>query len=130
MKESGGRESNLLPIIERFASKFSEATGIAVEIEVPADVHLNDGLVAETFQMVTEGLSNIRRHTEATHATIGVECDHHVLVLRIENDGTPGVEVPQFTPRSLTERAGSLNGHLSVDQRVDGGTVIRIEIPL
>lgn len=129
LNSSGERETSLVPAIRRFTRKFSEATGLAVAIHATQEVHLNDGLVAAAFQMVAEGLSNIRRHTEATQATVQIECDQHKLTLRIENGGT-GASFMPFTPRSLTERAASLNGRVWVDCRSDGGTTVRIEVPL
>src|SRR5262249_12277208 len=62
LKEKGEREGSLLPAVWRFATRFSEATGIAVQVEAEADIQVEDRLAAEAFQMVAEGLSNVRRH--------------------------------------------------------------------
>jgi signal transduction histidine kinase len=130
LKSSGEREISLLPAIQRFAKRFSGATGLGVEIDAPREIQLNDILVAEVFQMVAEGLSNIRRHTEASKAIIRVACDGTTLTLQIENDGNASASFKPFTPRSLSERAASLNGYARVDKRSDGGTIVHIEVPL
>lgn len=129
LRGSGGRESNLVPSVKRFAAKFASATGINVSIEAKPDMHFNDRLAAEVFQMVAEGLSNIRRHTRATSANIVLRRHRDHLILRIEND-THGAEAITFKPRSLTERATALGGRARVEQHDGASSAVVIEIPL
>ena len=130
LRGSGGRESNLVPAIRRFATKFANATGINVFVEANPDMHINDRLAAEVFQMVAEGLSNIRRHTRATQARIALlrQSDH--LILRIENDSREEAGSAAFKPRSLTERAAALGGRARVEQIAGDCSAVVIEIPL
>jgi signal transduction histidine kinase len=129
LKEKGGKEGSLLPAVWRFATRFTEATGIAVQVEAEADIQVEDRLAAEAFQMVAEGLSNVRRHTGAAHATVGLACRDGSLHLRIENEGTRDSLAP-FVPRSLSERAAALGGAAQVLRRENGTTVVSIEVPL
>jgi signal transduction histidine kinase len=129
LKNSGEQETTLLPAIERFATKFSDVTGIEVNIAASAELVIDDRLAAEVFQMVTEGLSNIRRHTDATQAEIHISIENKRLILTIENDGASPNERESFTPKSISERAISLNGFADVERNA-GGTVVRVEIPL
>jgi signal transduction histidine kinase len=130
LRGSGGRESNLVPAIRRFVTKFANATGINVFVEANPDMHINDRLAAEVFQMVAEGLSNIRRHTHATQARIALlrQSDH--LILRIENDNREATGSAVFKPRSLTERAAALGGRVRVEQIAGACSAVVIEIPL
>jgi signal transduction histidine kinase len=57
--------SELIASLRRFVSKFSDATGIRVQLMIPATIAMSDRLAAEAFQIVEEGLSNVRRHTAA-----------------------------------------------------------------
>lgn len=123
-------DSNLPAAIQRFASKFSEATGIAVAVQADGELRCSDRLAAEVFQMVTEGLSNIRRHTQAEQAWIGLARQNGNLVLRIENEGAVNGPAPAFVPRSLTERATALGGQARVMQRPGGGSIVEICVPL
>src|SRR6185295_15374241 len=129
MKEKGESEGSLLPAVWRFATRFSEATGIAVQVEAEADIHVEDRLAAEAFQMVAEGLSNVRRLTRASHATVGLACRDGSLHLRIENEETDD-PVRAFMPKSLAERAAALGGAAHVLRRENGTTVVSIEVPL
>jgi signal transduction histidine kinase len=128
LTSSGEYENILVPSVRRFAATFAETTGIAVQVEAASDMHLNDRLSAEVFQMVTEGLSNIRRHTHAMQASIILAHRDNHVVLMIEDQGINGSATP-FSPRSITERATTLGGRVRIDQHEDGSTVI-VEIPL
>ena len=82
------------------------------------------------FQIIVEGLSNIRRHTESARAFIGLECSDNRLTLRVENDGTRGIVPGPFTPQSIAERAKALGGRAYVETFGDAGTSVIVEIPL
>ncbi|MFY9611218.1 MAG: histidine kinase [Blastocatellia bacterium] len=130
LREAGGTEDSLMPAVRRFASKFSQATNIIVQVRADTDIHLDDRLATETFQMIVEGLSNIRRHTQSARAFIGLERSDSRLILRIENDGTRGSVPPPFTPRSIAERAQLLGGRAYVETFGDMGTSVIVEVPV
>jgi signal transduction histidine kinase len=120
----------LVPSIERFAAKFALATGIGVRLAAPGPVRVNDRLAAEAVQMVAEGLSNVRRHTQSVRAVVTVAVEGGELVLEIENDGPAGRPAAPFTPRSIAERAAALGGAVEVGASRDGGARVRVRIPL
>jgi len=129
LKISGEHENILVPSVRRFAATFAETTGIAVQVEAAGDMRMNDRLAAEVFQMVTEGLSNIRRHTHAMQANIVFGHRDNHLLLRIEDQGINGAVPARFVPGSISERAWTLGGRVRVDQHEHGSAVI-VEIPL
>ena len=130
LKETGEHEAGLLTSVQRFAGKYAEATGIDVRVEADQKIRMNDRLAAEVFQMIAEGLSNIRRHTQARQAIIKLACSDDDLSLRIENDNPDGIGVVSFLPRSIMDRATALGGQVRVEQREDGYTSVVIQIPL
>ena len=130
LKGNGEQEGSLVPAVRRFAGKFAEATGIAVQVATESNIYVDGRLAAEAFQIVAEGLSNIRRHTHATNATVRLENRDGSLILGIENDGGDGQNPKHFTPRSISERSEALGGHTFVEQRNGSGTVVVVEIPL
>jgi signal transduction histidine kinase len=125
-----GESDSLMSSIRRFASKFSQATNILVQVRADTDIKVDDRLATETFQMIVEGLSNIRRHTQSTRAFIGLDCSDSRLTVRIENDGTRGLVTKPFVPQSIAERAQSLRGSASVEIFSDIGTSVVVEIPI
>ncbi|HKO42623.1 MAG TPA: histidine kinase [Pyrinomonadaceae bacterium] len=122
------RRGQLLPALDRFCSRFSQATGIKVQILASENLNMNDRLAGEVFQLVAEGLSNVRRHTNAQFAITELQSENGTLVIRIENENRDNGITKSFQPRSMAERVDALGGKLVVD--TNGNTVVRIEIPL
>ncbi len=122
-----------LPAVRRFASKFSAATGLNVEIRGSDDLPIYDRLAAELFQMIEEGLSNVRRHSTSSYARIDIAVNDGHLEMQLRNERLKRLGEASFTPRSITDRAAALGGQTFVyteksDQKLD--TVVRVEIPL
>jgi signal transduction histidine kinase len=130
LKRIAQPEDTLLPSVRRFAVTFTATTGIAVDVVAMGNIHINDRLAAALFQMVIEGLSNVRRHTPAMQATIVFARRENSVVLRIEDISVNGWKSAPFTPRSITERATALGGQVHVARRDDGGSNVIVEIPL
>lgn len=114
--------------VRRFCRRFSDATGIRVDV-VTADAAVDDAVAAEVFQMVAEALSNVRRHTQATHAEVRVDVAEERLRLTVTNDGAPLARA-DFHPRSLAERAAALGGKVQVEHPAGGRTAVRVDLPM
>ena len=126
---SGGREGILVDAVRRFVATFVETTHIQVRINTAADLYINDRLAAEVFQIIVEGLNNVRRHTRAEHASVELACQNDCLIVRILNDGADTAPA-SFLPRSIAERAAALGGQVQVEYLNGGSTQISVEIPL
>jgi signal transduction histidine kinase len=118
-----------LPAVNRFVEKFGSVTGIVVEVIVEGDLALSGHFAAEAFQMVAEGLSNVRRHTQSSWARVHLSRANGVFVLEVENE-TPRTSKASFTPRSIGERTAALGGSLHVECGRDGTTCVRVCIPV
>jgi len=124
------QHSNVLTSsVERHARQLGEFYGIAVDVEIATTANMNDRLAAEIFQIVREGLSNIRRHTNAAEARIRMSSSNGDIVLDIENDSAADGQ-SNFTPRSITERTVALGGRVSVNVSHSGSTVVSVLIPI
>ena len=122
--------ASLLPVVRRQATRFGELYGIRVTVEANGEFDINESLAAEAFHIVSEGLSNIRRHTTASTAHIRLACDMDRLLVEIVNPCDGAVPVKAFTPNSICERARNLGGICKVENRPGLGTVVAVEIPL
>jgi signal transduction histidine kinase len=126
LKESDVR-AGFLPAVRRFASQFSDNYDLAVRVVSEDEIVIKDRLAAELIQIVQEGLSNIRKHTNATTSTISVRRVNGSVALTIENNQAA---TRPFTPRSIAERAHELGGEVNVICGPDDRTIVRIQIPL
>jgi signal transduction histidine kinase len=132
----------LLPAIERYAERFSLVTGIKVDVAAHGKIKVNDRLAAELFQIVAEGLSNVRRHAFCRDARVEISCKESSLLLQIKNsrprtgaateaergEGQDGIK--SFRPHSIAERAASLGGDTQVFVDEKDYTVVSVGIPL
>jgi signal transduction histidine kinase len=127
---SGEHNNVLTSSVESHAKQLGEFYGIAVDVRIATTANMNNRLAAEVFQIVREGLSNIRRHTSSAAARIRMTSLNGDIVLDIENDASTGESQKPFTPRSITERAIALGGRVSVNVSDAGCTTVSVVIPM
>jgi signal transduction histidine kinase len=132
LKDVDSHKEVFLAAVNRYVAQFQENYSIAVAVDSDPDLHVDDRLSAELIQMVHEGLSNVRKHTESLTSRISFKSYREHLVVTIQNESPVGMETISrpFTPISLTERAEALGGQVELEQRKEGYTIIRVSIPL
>lgn len=119
----------LVPAIRRQAGRFEDLYGIRIAVQADGELRLDDPVAENVFHMVSEALSNIRRHTRATFASIDLACAGHNLTLRIVNPCDSSDACAPFTPRSISERADAMGGTCQVDIGPGPSTVVSIQVP-
>ncbi|MDZ5635147.1 MULTISPECIES: sensor histidine kinase [unclassified Janthinobacterium] len=124
-------EPELLAALRRQAQQLKKFFGIDIEIVSERAFVLSDRLAAEVFQIVNEGMSNIRRHTTAREGCVRLACGTHAVSISIENTAeSEASRRAPFMPASIAERALALGGTVQVGQAAGGATAVRIEIPV
>ncbi|MDC8759240.1 histidine kinase [Janthinobacterium fluminis] len=122
-------EPELLVALRRQAAQIREFYGIDIALGVAGELDMSDRLAAEVFQIVNEGMSNIRKHSDARRGSVELNCANGALSIRIDNECLNG-PVGAFTPNSMAERAAALGGRARVVQTSKGITSVQIEIPI
>jgi signal transduction histidine kinase len=80
-----------------------------------------------------EALFNILRHAQAKQVLITLTVHQAMLILTIEDDG---VGLPEVAPekghglRNMHRRAQEMNAQLDFEKPVEGGTRLRLSIPM
>jgi len=92
---------------------------------LPADAEL------AVYRIAQESLTNVARHSEATHVKVALERGLDSVVLRVVDDGSGfgGAPVEQGGLRSMRERALLIGGALAIKEGVAGGVDVRLEVP-
>ena len=122
--------SKLITAIRQQAKKISELRGIQIEIVAEDNlVNINNRILAEVFQIVTEELCNIRRQTKANYVLINIECSEQRLKLEIQNNNPKPVALNEFLSKSINNRAASLNGK-AYFSNTNQHLTISVEIPI
>ena len=122
-------ESVFLESLHRQAEQVRKFYGIDITISIDGSFAVSDRLAAEVYHVVSEGLSNIRKHTSARRGSIRLRCSEGWLNIQIENE-RENTQSVDFTPRSITTRAAALGGSAQVLHARDGRTAVHIDIPL
>jgi len=122
-----------LTALLRQSERLERYSGLTVSFDCPEFDRLEGPLAASLFQIISEALSNISRHTQAKRAQVELVCENRMLRLRVSNDRNADREVgaqaaAAFIPRSIDERAGALGGEVRVEQD-DVKTVVQVLIP-
>ncbi|MCC2275893.1 sensor histidine kinase [Streptomyces sp. ET3-23] len=111
-------------------------TSRARRMPIPVTVHVEDSLdrvrfaleVEESaFYLVSEALTNVLKHADATHATIRITRSGGWLVVEVTDDGV-GFSGDPAAGSGLTgmrDRIEAVGGDLLITSRTGGGTVIR-----
>jgi len=119
--------------LRRQSERLERYAGLKVRLDCPDFDRLEGAPAAGLFQIISEALSNITRHTHAKCAQVELVCENRMLRLRVSNDRDADPEVgvqaaAAFLPRSIDERARALGGEMRVEQD-DVKTVVQVLIP-
>lgn len=100
-----------------------------VSLHAQDGLELGDRLAAAMFQLVCEGVSNIRKHSQARHGAVRIRCSDGWLRIDIDNPAGERRAAP-FTPVSITRRTTALGGTVRVEHRAPRNTAVCIDIPV
>jgi Signal transduction histidine kinase len=89
----------------------------------------------ELVQIAREALSNVARHSQASHATLAIRVSDDAVTLRVEDDGTgfdPGRRLAgaHFGLANLRDRAAAFGGTLTIDSEPGSGARIIVRLPI
>jgi two-component system sensor histidine kinase UhpB len=126
----------LAAAIDWQARDFSKRTGIQCEITGQVEtVALNPDGNTAVFRIFQEILTNVARHAQATHVSVNLAATQTMLVLEASDDGR-GIRPAQLNAAKslgllgMRERAAALGGSVEFLRREQGGTTVRLSVPL
>jgi PAS domain S-box-containing protein len=110
--------------------------GVAKRMEIDIDVkapdeRLPENIEATTYYIVSEALTNIAKHAEATRARVVITVDGDSLKFEITDDGRGGADPSAGSGiLGLRDRAEAVGGTLFVISPPGKGTVVTAQLPL
>ena len=130
----------LVQTLFQYCEEVTEKNAVKVEFHAAGmeNLRLNFNAEINIYRIVQEGINNIKKHSDATHATIRLVLSHPDIILRIEDNGR-GFDIKLRLPeainekhmgiQSMKERVSLLHGIMTIKSRPDEGVKILIEIP-
>jgi two-component system sensor histidine kinase DegS len=113
-------------------------TGLAIVTDLGAPAgRLTETQQTVVLRVVQEALQNVRKHGGASSVVVATELDANDWVVTVRDDGR-GFDVAAVTARGrlnfglqfMQERAELIGARFEVRSQPDGGTVVRLAIPV
>lgn len=125
----------LIAAMEEYAGQFSERTGVKCELMLPSELVLDKAYASGVFRIFQEAMTNIARHSGADKAVVNLRHDKRNLVLEVADNGrgieeSSGAITQTLGVLGMRERAQLMGGVLNVHARKQGGTLVRLIVPM
>ena len=116
--------------LEVAVEELATRSPVAVEVEEMPRERLPERVEVAAYFVVSEALTNVAKHAEASSASVRVAGYDGRAVVEVSDDGVGGVKLADGSGlRGLADRVGALEGRLELDSPTGRGTTIRAEIP-
>ncbi|MDX8363810.1 sensor histidine kinase [Cytobacillus sp. Hm23] len=126
----------LVPTLKKYLSTVEEYNNNAkiVFTSIGKDNRLPTRLEVALFRLAQESVQNAIKHAEPTKIQVKIEIRAKDVILIIKDDGK-GFNIDHkkenaFGLIGMKERVDLLEGEMSVDSKIGGGTLIMIRIPV
>ena len=106
---------------------------VTVDVDPESERDLDPEQREAAFYIAADALTNVARHARATRAYVRLSHGDGRAVLEVRDDGVgfdPATRGPGLGLRNMRERAFVVGGRLHVGSLSDGGTTVRLELPL
>lgn len=109
---------------------------LAASSTIPVDVRFAAGAMAAeveaaVYYVCSEALANITKHARSSYASVRVMTIAESIRVEVLDDGIGGAIVrPGSGLQGLEDRVAALGGSFALGNRVGGGTVLTVEVPL
>jgi signal transduction histidine kinase len=111
-------------------------SGVAARLPIPVRLTVNvprrppPTIEAVAYFVVSEGLTNITKHAQATQADVFVQQDGDRLHIIVTDDGVGGADPARGTGLAgLARRAESVDGTLEIASPPGGPTLLTVDLP-
>jgi signal transduction histidine kinase len=111
-------------------------SGIAARMPIPVRLTVNvprrpsPTIEAVAYFVVSEGLTNITKHSQASQAEVFVEQAGDRLHIIVTDDGAGGADPARGTGLAgLARRAESVDGTLDITSPLGGPTLLSVDLP-
>ena len=130
----------LIAALTSFAEEWTRQHGIVAEVHAGADLErLPPSVESALYRIVQEALTNVAKHSDATHTSVVVERSGGSVHVIVEDDGKgfdadvvadAGKRPAALGLLGIRERAALLGGSLQVETAPGAGTTIFVRLPI
>jgi signal transduction histidine kinase len=108
----------------------TDRSPIAVRLDLRTDARLGERVEVTAYYVVSEALTNVAKHANASSVEVAVDVIDGDLRLSISDDGVGGADPTRGSGLvGLKDRIEAVGGALTIQSRVGQGTRLLVEIP-
>ena len=128
-------EAGLIPALQEYVAEFGiqTATSASFTSELKSAPNLSPLAEVQLVRIVQEALTNVRKHAGASHVDVTLSLQKNGLSIVVVDDGVGfrrnGSE-RHFGLQTMTERASSIGGKVTVNSVLQHGTEVQLWLPL
>jgi signal transduction histidine kinase len=140
LKAGAGPSPGFLAALRQYLAAYQNNYGIAVDLSVDGTLGDDDfapDTTAQLLRVITEALTNARRHGQASHVAVSLARVESMAHVTIADDGR-GFDTGEhgngagdhFGLAFMRERMAQVGGSLDIDSRPGAGTCVTLDVPL
>jgi signal transduction histidine kinase len=142
LRASPLQDAGLIVALRHLAETAAERCGCDLELRLPAHIErdLPSNVEQGVYRIAQEALENIVRHAEARSIAVELRQGDRQLALSVQDDGQ-GIagdtlaasgreDLYHLGIRGMEERANMIGGRLAISSGEEGGTTVRLTVPL
>ncbi len=132
-----GPERSMLQALTEYVTEFQSQSGIETTLVATSeDLRMDPAHELQVLRIVQEALTNVRRHSGATAASVRFDRSPDGMVVTITDNGR-GIRPeepkrsgrPHFGLQTMRERAESIGAALRLEALEEGGTRVTLTLP-
>jgi signal transduction histidine kinase len=129
---------DLIPVLQEYLSRYQRQWGIRTRLELEdgwqGNLHIDPAAEIQLLRIIQEGLTNVRRHAQASEVRLRFIESQRRLLIQIQDNGVgfdpERVNGDNLGLRIMRERAASVGGSIQIHSNAEQGTRLVIEIPM
>jgi len=129
----------LIAAMQYLVNQLAQSEGVSVDFKIDGEAKdLSTDMEVAIYRILQESLNNIKKHANATEATVSVQFTAQYVKMFVHDDGE-GFEVPEavtdfatagnFGVMGLHERAQLFGGSVVVESEPGKGTTVKMVMP-
>ena len=116
--------------LEQALDALASRAPVPVTVQAEAEERLPGAVESAAYFVVSEALANVAKYAQASEAAVVVRRTNGRVTVDVTDDGVGGADVSRGSGlRGLADRVAALDGTLSLESPVGGGTHLHAEIP-
>lgn len=122
---------------KEYLTTYGAHRNVDIRFEIPEQIfqNLSIEILLQVGKIIEEAVVNSCKHASAQHVWLKGAADDHGFQITVEDDGIgineaelQAIQEEHFGIKIMQERAGKVGGVLTISNRLEGGTCVKLDI--